>query len=234
MSYDVVESPRSLKDTTGAQLTKVGVEPSENVTAGVAAAHKLLDGVANSDTLLGTVVAGDTIVGNATPKWSRLAIGASATLLTVSAGAVVWAAPVSQVAIVTQFSPANPTATASASFVLMGLGSTVTYTPVRSGKVKVTAVLTIANDTALDGASAELRFGTGSAPANGAADSGTKIGNSTAVYTNPAAAAPDSKTLIGYITGLTLSTAVWFDAALKRVTGGNAALTAITFLIEEL
>jgi hypothetical protein len=43
--------------------------------------HPLLDGVVDNDTLAGTVTRGDTIIGNSTPKWSRLAKGASGTVL---------------------------------------------------------------------------------------------------------------------------------------------------------
>lgn len=43
-------------------------------------AHTLL-GAKHSDTLAGTVVRGDVIIGNSTPKWARLALGASGAVL---------------------------------------------------------------------------------------------------------------------------------------------------------
>jgi hypothetical protein len=44
----------------------------------------------HGDTLAAAVVAGDIIIGNATPKWSRLAIGTTGQQLTVVAGAPAW------------------------------------------------------------------------------------------------------------------------------------------------
>jgi hypothetical protein len=43
--------------------------------AALSITNTLLDGSSHTDTLAGTVVRGDIIVGNATPKWSRLAVG---------------------------------------------------------------------------------------------------------------------------------------------------------------
>lgn len=58
------------------------------VVGGVAA-HALLS-AAHSDTLAGTVVRGDVIIGNATPKWSRLAVGAAYAVLGSDGTDVSW------------------------------------------------------------------------------------------------------------------------------------------------
>jgi hypothetical protein len=55
-------------------------------------ANALLDGSVHTDTAAGTVVRGDLIVGNSTPKWGRLALGASGTILKSNGTDAAWAA----------------------------------------------------------------------------------------------------------------------------------------------
>jgi len=52
--------------------------------------HNLLQSTVHTDTLTGTVVRGDVIVGNATPKWSRLAIGLAGRFLRSDGTDVSW------------------------------------------------------------------------------------------------------------------------------------------------
>lgn len=59
---------------------------------GASSDHNVLSAT-HLDSLTASVVAGDIIRGNSTPKWSRLAIGSSGDVLTVSGGLPVWAAP---------------------------------------------------------------------------------------------------------------------------------------------
>lgn len=47
--------------------------------------HNLLDGLIAQDTLAGNVLRGDIVVGNTTPKWARVAKGASGTILSANA-----------------------------------------------------------------------------------------------------------------------------------------------------
>lgn len=54
--------------------------------------HNLLSAT-HSDALTETLLAGDLIIANATPKWSRLAKGTDADVLTLSSGLPVWSAP---------------------------------------------------------------------------------------------------------------------------------------------
>jgi hypothetical protein len=61
----------------------------------LSATHNLLNSSFHPDTLTGTVVRGDLVVGNSTPKWSRLARGATDEFLkTNSSGDLAWAAAV--------------------------------------------------------------------------------------------------------------------------------------------
>lgn len=123
--------------------------------------------------------------------------------------------------------PSNPSGTTSTTAVMMGLGSTATLTPTFSGRVLLTICGSIANATSGDGATAQLSYGTGAAPANGVALTGTQVGNA-AAFTAAAAAQKAPFSLTWCITGLTPGTAYWFDLAVAAVTGGTATVTALS------
>lgn len=120
--------------------------------------------------------------------------------------------------------PANPAATASTSLVMMGLGASCALTPASSGTVLAILTGEVFTNTALVVVTFGGRFGTGAAPANGAAASGTAFGS-------PANMTVQSSTLSAgipfciqsLITGLTAGTAYWFDLAASTA---NAADTA--------
>lgn len=129
-------------------------------------------------------------------------------------------------------SVANPTGTAStAAIIMMGVGGTWAVTP-KLGKVRITISGTSFNDTANDGAIIQLRYGTGTAPANGDAITGTQAGRSINV-----ASAFNTQTvgfsIVAAITGLTPGTAYWFDIGLAAVTGGTASATQLSILLTE-
>ena len=123
-------------------------------------------------------------------------------------------------------SPADPAGTtATAAAVMMGLAGTVT--PTKTGRVLFTVSGQLANGTAGDGATVQMQTGTGTAPLNGAALTGTQRGNIQTVTSVSAA----QKSGFGFavpVTGLTLGTAVWIDIAVKAVTGGTATATGLT------
>lgn len=76
------------------------------------------------------------------------------------------------------FTPANPAGTTSTSLVMMGLGSTCTYTPSGSGKVVVTITGYGEISTAVTFLTVGARYGlaSGGVPANGDAVTGTRFG----------------------------------------------------------
>jgi hypothetical protein len=131
-----------------------------------------------------------------------------------------------------QAQPADPTPTTSAAGVMMGLAGSIT--PSRSGKVMVT----ISGDMDVAGANnamrAQIYTGTGAAPANGAALTGTARG-SNPQQTNGGGAGivrtPFSCQSI--ITGLAIGTPVWLDLAVSSVGGvasarvRNISITAV-------
>ena len=121
-----------------------------------------------------------------------------------------------------QASPTNPTGISTSS-AMMGLGTTCHITPVYSTRVRFEIVMNV-SDTAIATPSVLLKFGTGTAPANGAAVSGTSIGTSKSA-TISTASGNEVATVAGIQTGLTVGTAVWFDVAL---TAGGAGASTIT------
>ena len=127
----------------------------------------------------------------------------------------------------------NPTGTTSAAGVMMGLGATYKITPTYSGTHLITITGNMANNVAGDGASLRMAYGTGIAPTNGAAATGTVVGSQ---LINKSTAAnqsePFSTTIL--VTGLTVGTAYWFDINLARVTGGTATISGVSCSILEV
>jgi hypothetical protein len=78
-------------------------------------------------------------------------------------------------------------------------------------------------------------YGTGSAPANGAASPPTGyIGTIGIVVPVTFAAAQDIPwSSNGYLTGLTIGTAYWVDVQFERTTAGSCALGAASILAVE-
>lgn len=126
----------------------------------------------------------------------------------------------------------NPTGTTSLTGVMMGLGSTCHITPSFSTRVKFEFYGQIINNTATDGALGQLSFGTGTAPANGAAATGTQFGNATLTGATASTGYPFS--IGGVQTGLTPGTAYWFDLKLQALTGGTASVQNLTCVAYEM
>ena len=129
-----------------------------------------------------------------------------------------------------------PTGTTSLASVMAGLGAAgAVITPRVSGKLHVTITGNMGNNTASSGAAAVVAYGTGAAPANGAATTGTSIGSTVAKSASGGAAnesIPFSASVV--ITGLTIGTQVWLDLVQAAVVGGIASLTSVTIAAYEL
>lgn len=131
----------------------------------------------------------------------------------------------------TQSSPSDPTATASTTGVMMGLAGSIT--PQVTGKILLMVSGTLSNDTILDGVSIQLRTGTGTAPTNGTALTGTTAGG--LLQFNTAVAGEKAPVCAqAIVSGLTLGTAVWLDVGLAAITGGNASLKNVSVTAFEL
>ena len=133
------------------------------------------------------------------------------------------------------FTPTDPTGQTSATYVMMGLGSTVTITPNTTGRVLVICTGMMGNSGAAgDGTTIQLSQGTGSAPANNASVTGTQFGSTTKAFVASTTAGFQGFALSWLITGLVIGTAAWIDIALKTVTGGPGSVKGCDFVLIEL
>jgi hypothetical protein len=135
------------------------------------------------------------------------------------------------------FTPSNPTATSSTTLVMMGLGSTIAYTPTGTGRVLITISGTFQIATGVQFGTLGGRYGTSTAPNNGTAVSGTRFGASTDQTLRPAATGANGG--LGWcltaVIALTPSTAYWFDIALSTNNASDAAsIQAVGCSIVEL
>jgi hypothetical protein len=119
-----------------------------------------------------------------------------------------------------QATPANPTATSSNTLVMAGLAGSLT--PNTTGKVMV-VISGIGTNNSTGGFEAQISYGTGTAPVNGAALAGTQVGN-VSVYAPSVAGTDIPFTCIAIISGLTLATAYWIDLAFARASAAGSTL----------
>jgi hypothetical protein len=115
---------------------------------------------------------------------------------------------------------------------MMGMGSTFTITPLRSGIVFICVAGSMRNNTANAQFAAALRWGTGTAPVNGAASIGTAFIeiNAHSAFNNQLLPA----CYPGIITGLTPGTAIWFDLQLRAINPCTASLIGMVGTAFEL
>lgn len=131
-----------------------------------------------------------------------------------------------------QVSPTNPTGTTSTTGVMMGLAGT--FTPTRTGTVIIVLSADAVNGTAVRGVTMQLRTGTGTAPTNGAAVTGTTRGN-VASMTQSVATVRIPLTVHATITGLTLNTAVWIDVSIFGTGGaGTSTISNVSISVIEI
>jgi len=131
-------------------------------------------------------------------------------------------------ASIVQTKAAAPTGTTSATAVMGGMGDLGTpaiITPI-SDRVIFEIGGIAKNGTISDGGTFDLRYGTGAAPANGAAVVGTAIGQAVTI-TEAVAAGQSGIVLKAFVAGLTPGTAYWFDFSQLAVTGGTASLANV-------
>lgn len=111
---------------------------------------------------------------------------------------------------------------------MLGLSGTVT--PISSGKVLVSVTWDQSADSGGFVISVSLRLGTGSAPVNGAAPTGTQFGSTRS------AAIPLISSVCFIATGLTVGTTYWIDLAMQADNGffGTGSITNIDIAATEL
>lgn len=127
----------------------------------------------------------------------------------------------------TQVTPGNPSGTSSGTSTMQGQGNNCHLTPSYSGRIKFEVLGTAAN-TAVSGASnIQLRFGTGTAPTNGATVTGTAIGSALGA-TSAVANGQVPFAASGIATSLTPGTAYWFDVSLGTGGAGTSSILSLS------
>lgn len=129
------------------------------------------------------------------------------------------------------FTPANPASTTSTTLVMMGLGASVTYHPIGTGIVTVQVAGTGATASAGVGFNVGIRYNTGTAPAHGAAVTGTTAGADITDHGS-------GTSQVGWAScarlALTAGSTYWFDIALSTSNAADAAsVSSVMFVIQE-
>lgn len=130
-----------------------------------------------------------------------------------------------------QATPSNPANTTSTAGVMAGFA--VSFTPASSGVIEITITASVNNNVNGRGGFIVPRYGTGTAPTNGAALTGTAVGAgsfSNAQPTNATCALAAT----GIATGLTPSTTYWIDAAYGAITSGTTSWFNFTVTVKEI
>jgi len=112
-------------------------------------------------------------------------------------------------------------------------GLAISFVPTNSKKVLVFAQAQATNATSADGSGMQIYHGTGTAPNNGDAVTGTADGNF-ARYDSVSGTEVGMITCVAYISNLTLGTTYWFDLAQNAINGGTSSLTSLNYIITEI
>jgi len=134
----------------------------------------------------------------------------------------------------TNFTNTSTFATTSSTAVMGGFGSAWALTPGKASNVRVKVSGWVQCTNAAGASPFQLRYGTGTAPTQAAAVTGT--GATTDEF--------DASPLVAFaivpfafevlLTGLTPATAYWFDLAMRAASGvGTATIKPISVIIEE-
>ena len=130
---------------------------------------------------------------------------------------------------------ANPTATNAASpGRMMGLGVGNQFTPTMSGKVFIAICGYVSTTAAGASAGGQMRWGTGTPPANGAVPVGTAIGGQFAGYAGGTTASQGWPFCLVAIASASAGVAMWADLALWVAIGGSVAVASVTVTMFEI
>jgi hypothetical protein len=202
--------------------------------------------LANGLTVTGTATFNNSLYLGGTPTYgvllntdpvAAIGVGTTGQALTSQGASAVPVFTTAAAGIVLATGANNPAAPTSNTGAMAGLGALFTFTPARSGRVMITvsghANILVASP-ANAGILLQLYYGTGAAPANGAAVTGTSLTASVRAQTGITLAAGGADfrpvTLIGVITGLAVGTAYWVDVSQAQTLSGTPiAFANITF-----
>lgn len=121
--------------------------------------------------------------------------------------------------------PDDPATTTSVIGVMMGLAGSIT--PIKTGRISIVISGDVDNNTVGSGCQMQIRFGTGGAPANGNALTGTVVGG-LIKYQNISGqgvllqliSGRAPFTLSGSVVDMEPGTAYWVDISLAAITNG--------------
>jgi hypothetical protein len=218
--------------TAGANTFATGISAAGAVTYSAIAANSIsrgmeAQGIARS--VVGVTGNGSANVADIQGTANQaLVVNSGGTALTFGAVNLAAAAAVTGALpnVSLQGSVAAPTGTVSATEVMQGLGTTCKLTPAYSGRVNVSFTgFMSGTGTAVVG-EVDFYWGTGTAPTNGVAPTGTKVGSQIQnfVGTSGTAGSIASFPKNAVITGLTPGTAYWFDLGLGSNNGQNVSI----------
>jgi hypothetical protein len=184
--------------------------------------------VGDGGTGVSTLTANNLILGNGTSAVNFISPNQTGYVLTATG--TTWTASSASTANSSQAQPSNPGSTTSAAQVMMGLAGSIT--PTGSGKVFVVVSGSINNSSGNVLNTIQIRYGTGGAPVNGAAATGTTAG-AALITSNSNGGVPQSFSVNAIVSSLTLSTAYWIDLGLATASG-TASLQTISISAAEL
>ncbi|MDP2662166.1 MAG: hypothetical protein Q8R28_15685, partial [Dehalococcoidia bacterium] len=141
--------------------------------------------------------------------------------------------PVWRAMTTSQTDPGDPTGTNNITGVMMGLAGTIT--PTDSGKVflSISGSLSIPGGVAGEIAHVQLRYGTGTAPTNGDALTGTTAGGLIRyVASTTSGEVPFASQAL--VTGLSVATAYWLDVSLQTTSLALASFEAFRLTAVEV
>lgn len=128
-------------------------------------------------------------------------------------------------------SVAAPAGTASTSFVMMGLGASgAVDIMAASTRAVVTAAGQMSNSSNGGETFVTLNFGSGTAPANGAPNTGTVLTQPAHFIATSGGGSFVPFSLIGLATGLVAGTSYWFDLAVRAQTAGTASVSNVQIM----
>lgn len=243
--YHLNTSPAAASGTvtsvaTSGMLTGGPITTTGTIHGASIASHALLSNITGGsaeptgNTLTATIDAaiGSTqgsVLYRGASVWTALGPGTSGQFLKTQGAAAnpVWAATTA--GAVTQAQPANPTGTNSLTGLMMGLAGSIT--PTLTGRLMITISGDISNNTGSDGGKVQIRYGTGSAPANADALTGNAIGTLIRAIAGTVTV-PFSVQAV--VTGLSVGTAYWLDLGLAAITGGTASIFDVSVTAIEI
>ncbi len=150
-------------------------------------------------------------------------------LQTDGAGVSSWRAPNNY-----QATPADPTGITSTTVQMLGLAGSIT--PTGTGAVMIVISGQAISSLSSRSPTIQIYYGTSTAPTNGAAVTGTAIGNVSGFTDGSVSGIQSTRypfTCNAIVTGLTANTAYWIDLGAAEPTSGTVTITSVSISVFE-